>query len=346
MLESELKKIKELDMECNNIKEEDIEMFVPPIKFGKVIKINTESITIVSKLVFLKDGNLNSSLNKFFVHLEGINMLKLIQGKEKCSTVLKRMILNRVIEVRNLNMNNSKLYAQIYMDNININDYLVDNKYTIKVIPKKIRRMSEPLYMFNKHVVNVDYNSLITNKSSLPQIDTNIRPNTSGTNGTIIETDCFLSHNWGENKENHILVANINNELIKRGLKTWFDEEKIEGNIRYKMAEGIDNTKCVVVFITKEYRDKVNSIDMRDNAKYEFTYSMSQHGSQYMIPVIMDSDMRDTKKWKGELGAALGSILYVDLSESTELDKKYDDLYKRIKHIVTKRTLPSISSNS
>ena len=155
-----------------------------------------------------------------------------------------------------------------------------------------------------------------------------------------------MSHNWGENKENHILVANINNELIKRGLKTWFDEEKIEGNIRYKMAEGIDNTKCVVVFITKEYRDKVNSIDMRDNAKYEFTYSMSQHGSQYMIPVIMDSDMRDTKKWKGELGAALGSILYVDLSESTELDKKYDDLYKRIKHIVTKRTLPSISSNS
>jgi len=337
MLESELKKMKELDMECNNVKEEDVEAFVPPIKYGKVIRINTESITIISKLVFLKDGNLVGSLHKFVIHLEGINMLKLIQGKEKCPAVLKRMILNRVIEVRNLNMNSGKLYGQVYMDDVNINQYLVDNNYTIKVPVKKMRRMSEPSSY--KHIASVNYNSLIINKTSLPQIDSKTRPNTSGTNGTIIETDCFLSHNWGANKENHVLVANINHELTKRGLKTWFDEEKIEGNIRYKMAEGIDNTKCVVVFITKEYRDKVNGIDMRDNAKYEFTYSMTQHGSQYMIPVIMDADMRDTKKWKGELGAALGSILYVDLSDPTELDKKYDDLYKRINHIATKRSL-------
>jgi hypothetical protein len=156
-----------------------------------------------------------------------------------------------------------------------------------------------------------------------------------------VETDCFLSHNWGENKKNHYLVSKINSELIKRGLITWFDEEKIEGNIRHQMAEGIDNTKCILVFITKEYRDKVNGIDMRDNAKYEFTYSMNQHGSQYMIPIIMEPDMRETNKWKGELGAALGSILYVDLSDEKlseiELDKKYDELYKRIKHIVDKR---------
>jgi len=68
---------------------------------------------------------------------------------------------------------------------------------------------------------------------------------------------------------------------------------------------------------------------------------MNQHGSQYMIPIIMEPDMRETNKWKGELGAALGSILYVDLSDEKlseiELDKKYDELYKRIKHIVDKR---------
>jgi hypothetical protein len=100
------------------------------------------------------------------------------------------------------------------------------------------------------------------------------------------------------------------------------------------MAEGIDNTKCIVVFITREYRDKVNGIDMKDNCKYEFTYAMNQLGSQNMIPVIMEKEMRETNKWKGELGAALGSMLYVDLSVDVEIEKKYDELYKRIRHVI------------
>ena len=156
---------------------------------------------------------------------------------------------------------------------------------------------------------------------------------------SIIQSDCFLSHNWGEKNINHQRVHTINVELQKRGLKTWFDENKIDGNIRYKMAEGIDNTKCVVVFITKEYRDKVNGLDMKDNCKYEFSYAMNQLGSQNMISVIMEPEMKETNKWKGELGAALGSMLFVDFSSTSplseiELGKKYDELYKRIKHII------------
>jgi hypothetical protein len=119
----------------------------------------------------------------------------------------------------------------------------------------------------------------------------------------------------------------------------------MDGNIRFRMAEGIDNTKCVVVFITKEYRDKVNGIDMTDNCKYEFSYAMNQLGSQNMIPVVLETEMRDTKKWKGELGAALGSMMYVDLSqaslskdqkdtEETMLELKYEDIYRRIQKIV------------
>jgi hypothetical protein len=133
------------------------------------------------------------------------------------------------------------------------------------------------------------------------------------------------------------MVSEVNMALKKRGLNTWFDENKIDGNIRYKMAEGIDNTKCVVVFITKEYRDKVNNMDMKDNCKYEFSYAVNQLGPQNMIPVIMQEEMRDNHKWKGELGAALGSMLYIDLSEDVsiiEFENKYDELYKRIKHII------------
>jgi hypothetical protein len=122
----------------------------------------------------------------------------------------------------------------------------------------------------------------------------------------------------------------------------------MDGNIRFRMAEGIDNTKCVVVFITKEYRDKVNGIDMTDNCKYEFSYAMNQLGSQNMIPVVLETEMRDTKKWKGELGAALGSMLYVDLSLSTDtklskdpketeetmIELKYEDISRKIRKIV------------
>jgi hypothetical protein len=156
---------------------------------------------------------------------------------------------------------------------------------------------------------------------------------------STIQTDCFLSHNWGDDHKNHDNVRMINDALKKRGLNTWFDEYKIDGNIRYKMAEGIDNTKCVVVFITKEYREKVNRLDMKENCKYEFTYAMNQLGSQNMVPVVMEPEMRLTNKWKGELGAALGSMLFIDLAEQDkmsklELEKKYDELYKRIQNII------------
>jgi len=281
-------------------------------------------------------------------------MNKELSNQEKIIDKLKKMILDKVIELRGININkNGLLYANVYVDGINVNEYLVKNKYIIK---EKIRRMTEPNYGTNygtnykKIFQDINLSSETTNISSneVNSIKNNFLPlinvkdvNLNSSSSSIIETDCFLSHNWGENKKNHYLVAKINSELVKRGLKTWFDEDKIEGNIRYKMAEGIDNTKCVIVFITKEYRDKVNGIDMRDNAKYEFTYAVNQHGAQYMVPVIMESEMKEIHKWKGELGAALGSILYVDLSDSQlsedDLNAKYDELYKKIKHIINKR---------
>ena len=81
---------------------------------------------------------------------------------------------------------------------------------------------------------------------------------------------------------------------------------------------------------------------MKDNCKYEFTYAMNQLGSQNMIPVIMETDMKNSSKWRGELGAALGSMLFIDLSDHTDTDinieQKYDELYKKIKYIIHKES--------
>jgi hypothetical protein len=61
-----------------------------------------------------------------------------------------------------------------------------------------------------------------------------------------------------------------------------------------------------------------------------------------MIPVIMEAEMKDTSKWKGELGAALGSMLYTDLSEETDLEKKCYELYKKIKYIIQKNSKKNV----
>jgi len=309
------------------VNKNNIYPFIPPIKYGKVIKIlSPNSFIVATKILFFNDNIENKKLYQFNINLEGIIVQKTNNFIKQSKDALTNLIYNRIVELNNIRINKEgKYYATIFLDNINICETLLKNKNLIKYKNGKIRRISE---------------SIKIEKYFLPPID--IKENRPiSSSSSKVESDCFLSHNWGENKNNHYLVAKINNELIKRGLNTWFDENKIEGNIRFKMAEGIDNTKCIVVFITKEYRDKVNGLDMKDNSKYEFTYAMNHYGSQYMIPVILDSSIKDTSKWKGELGAALGSMLYIDLSNEKltdeELGIKYDELYKRIKHIINKK---------
>jgi hypothetical protein len=250
------------------------------------------------------------------------------------------------VELRDVSCDkHGKIYANVFFENTCINEWLMNNNYVFSCKNERRRRVSESdshAYDKSKTKTNISIKSILEYSPSPQQIDNFVlppimihRPNTASTS---LETDCFLSHNWGEKQLNHEKVKHINVALKQRGMQTWFDENKINGNIRYKMAEGIDNTKCVIVFITREYRDKVNGIDMKDNCKYEFTYAMNQMGSQNMIPVVMEKEMRETNKWKGELGAALGSMLYVDLSEEKEIEKKYDELYKRIKHMIRRKT--------
>jgi hypothetical protein len=80
----------------------------------------------------------------------------------------------------------------------------------------------------------------------------------------------FLTHDWGEEAKNHRRVSKINDILkSKYGLITWFDEDRMEGNIRNKMAKGIENSLSMIMFITSRYERKVTEgdDDIRDNCK-------------------------------------------------------------------------------
>eukprot|EP01036_Dinobryon_divergens_P058556 gene58556-78108_t len=116
--------------------------------------------------------------------------------------------------------------------------------------------------------------------------------------------DAFLTHDWGINvdkRDNHQYVARINAELKSYSLKPWFDNEQMTGCIVDQMFKGIDTSQLVLVFITQRYRDKLASENAGDNCRKEFMYADTHKTSKYMIPVVMETAMKDQKSWTGPL---------------------------------------------
>ena len=120
-------------------------------------------------------------------------------------------------------------------------------------------------------------------------------------------------------------MKRINDAIKARGVIPWFDEERMSGgDTRQKMVEGIENSDVIVVFITDTYRDKINEGDGRDNCLFEFKHAFEQKGPKVMIPVVMEPGMRNAREWKGILGAALSTHLYIDFSSAFTDDARFD----------------------
>ena len=122
-----------------------------------------------------------------------------------------------------------------------------------------------------------------------------------------------------------------NNDAIKaRGVIPWFDEERMSGETRQKMVDGIENSDVIVMFITEAYRDKVNQGDGRDNCLFEFKYAFEQKGPKVMIPVVMEPGMGNARDWTELLGAALSTHLYIDFSSAFTDNAIFDAKVKEL----------------
>lgn len=152
-----------------------------------------------------------------------------------------------------------------------------------------------------------------------------------------LTTDVFLSHDWGKDHLNHLRVRLIDQKLQELGYKTWFDEKDMKGEIHKAMAGGIEHTKCVIVFITKNYYAKVTGMNGNDNCKLEFDYAASKKTKSNMIAVVMESDMCDTRKWTGSVGIHLCNKIYIDMSgdlnDQTYLREKINQLKKELENM-------------
>lgn len=164
----------------------------------------------------------------------------------------------------------------------------------------------------------------------------------------VYRYDAFLTHDWGKDedeRDNHKRVSRVNAALKARGINTWFDEDRLDGNIRHVMAEAIAQSKIVVTFITGNYRDKVNSGKGKDNCFFEFNYA-SNYRSDDIQAVVMEKRMRDPRVWGARLGAELGGCLYVDMVEDDPkiFNQKCDELANRIRMKIETKESPQFAA--
>lgn len=111
--------------------------FVPPIKSGRVIKVyDGDTITIASKIPKLK----NSQIYKFHVRLNGIDTPEIKTHDEdekniaiKARDALSDKILNKDVILKNVKIEKyGRLLCDIYYNNINLNEWLITNRYAVK----------------------------------------------------------------------------------------------------------------------------------------------------------------------------------------------------------------------
>lgn len=152
--------------------------------------------------------------------------------------------------------------------------------------------------------------------------------------------DLFLSHDWGTDelgRNSHDRVSKINSLLQAKGCKTWFDEEQMRGSIASKMAKGISESKCFVVFLTGNYIKKASGLGPKgedDNCFFEFDTAVLERGRSNMISVVLEPSCRDTSKWAaGVVKGKLGTKLYIDLSANEDDDSFLDGITKLLREV-------------
>ena len=136
-------------------------------------------------------------------------------------------------------------------------------------------------------------------------------------------------------RRNHDRVTKIFDGLKRKGLNNWFDGEKMQDDVVQQMIGGIDDSNCIVVFLTKAYIEKVASGNPADNCFKEFSYANRTKTSAKMIAVPMEPCCLDPKNWTGIIQMELGGLLYeanfAKDDDPAAFNENIEKLYQQIK---------------
>ena len=119
----------------DSIEYKDTIAFVPSITGGKVVKVyDGDTITIASKMPYE-----NSPIFRFSVRLLGIDSpeIKTKSKAEKDLAIISRDVLSdkimgKIVQLKNVSLEKyGRLLADVYLDDLNLNQWLLENKYAV-----------------------------------------------------------------------------------------------------------------------------------------------------------------------------------------------------------------------
>ena len=125
----------------NNILYNDTVPFVPPIHFGKVIKVyDGDTITIASLL-----PNTIEPVYRFSVRLNGINSIEKADGtKDKvresdAKDALHTLVYGKIVYLKKTKTEKfSRILADVYCDGVHVNQWMLENQYAVPFTPLRI----------------------------------------------------------------------------------------------------------------------------------------------------------------------------------------------------------------
>ena len=129
------------DEYLKNVLYSDVKRFIPPINHGKVVKVyDGDTITIASKL-----PNSNLPFYRFSVRLRNIDSpeIKGITEEEKTLAIeardaLHNLIFGKIIVLKNLGTEKyGRVLADIYLEELHINNWMLENNYAVPYNGKK-----------------------------------------------------------------------------------------------------------------------------------------------------------------------------------------------------------------
>jgi hypothetical protein len=87
------------------------------------------------------------------------------------------------------------------------------------------------------------------------------------------------------NRESRDIILKIKNELenLQIGFKIWIDFEDIHGSSLESMAKAIEQSQCVIIGMTENYKQSTNC---RAEAEYAFQLNRK------IVPLILQKDFK------------------------------------------------------
>jgi hypothetical protein len=105
----------------------------------------------------------------------------------------------------------------------------------------------------------------------------------------------------------------------QKGIEWYFSASAEETQNEYESSipdgniQALNQSSCVIMFITRSYAVRVNSTDPEDFCRFEFINTLRK--KKLLLPVIVDHQMANQYDWEDRFGAGLLDFLCYDFSK-------------------------------